>query len=68
MKQRFGVEESPNVLLLQMDDLQQVEGETVKSFVLRFETIWTVMNQLWLGVKALEVGDASEGSAESVPR
>lgn len=34
MKQRFGTIKSPKVLLMQVDGSKQVEGESLKSFVI----------------------------------
>jgi len=40
MKERFGTVESPNALLLQLDQLFQKEGESVSAFSVRYETLF----------------------------
>ena len=39
LKRRFGGEESPSVLLAQVDQLDQ-SGESVKSYSSHFESMW----------------------------
>lgn len=40
MKERFGLVESPNALLLQLDQLSQKEGESVFAFSMRYEAFF----------------------------
>ena len=58
MKDRFGIVESPNSLLLQLDQISQKEGESVSTFAMRYEDLFIKYQQA-----ALHVVSSSSSSA-----
>ena len=50
MKDRFGTVESPNSLLLQLDQISQKEGESVSTSAMRYEDLFIKYQQAALHV------------------
>ena len=60
MKDRYGTVESPNSLLLQLDQIFQKEGESISTFAMRYEDLFIKYQQDTLHVvssSSSSVGD-----------